>query len=90
MAYKARLTVKSVGGYCSAGYKVGDRFVTDGTTIRVEEGPGICLYAIPSLTPYLAAFCRETAPSDWINGLSELQCPDSRNTVVFAVERTAE
>ena len=90
MAYKARLTVKSVAGHCGAGYKVGGRFATDGTTIAGEEGQDICLYAFPSLVPYLASFCRETAPSDWINGLSELQCPDSRNTVVFAVERTAE
>lgn len=87
MAPKARLTVTAVKGHCAAGYEVGDRFECDGTTIRGQEGQGICLYAFPSLMPYLAAFCRETAPDDWINRLRELQCPDSTNTVVFAVER---
>jgi len=88
MAYNAKLTVKSVAGHCGAGCKVGDTFTIDGTTIAGEQGQGICLYAVPSLAPYLTAFCRDTDPSDWINGLSELQCPDSTNAVVFALERT--
>jgi len=90
MAHKAKLTVKSVAGYCSAGYEVGETFITDGVTIKGERGQGICLYAIPSLTPYLAAFCRETPESDWINQLNELQCPDSTNTVKFSIERVGE
>ena len=87
MARQARLTVKSVAGYCSAGHKVGESFITDGVTIKGEQGQGICIFAVPSLTPYIAAYCRETPESDWINQLSELQCPDSSNTVKFSIER---
>ena len=87
MSRQARLTVKSVAGYCSAGHKVGETFITDGVTIRGEQGQGICIFAVPSFTPYIAAFCRETPESDWINQLSELQCPDSSNTVKFSIER---
>jgi len=87
MAKRARVTVKSVAGYCSAGYEVGDSFITDGVTAQVEKGKGICVFAIPSLIPYLTAYCRETPESDWINNLSQLQCPDATNTVVFSIER---
>lgn len=85
---RARLTVKSAVGYCSAGHKVGDSFITDGVAVQVEKGDGrICIFALPSLAPYLTAYCRETAPADWINSLSQLQCPDATNTVIWSVER---
>ena len=87
MARRVRLTVKSVAGRCGAGYKAGDSFMVEGANIVGEKGQGICLYAFPSLAPYLAAFCRETPASDWINNLTQLQCPDARNTVLFALER---
>jgi uncharacterized repeat protein (TIGR04076 family) len=45
------------------------------------------MYALPALIPYLTAYYRETPPEDWINRKQELQCPDSSNTVVFALER---
>lgn len=91
MYKKARLTVKSVGGYCSAGHKVGDSFVTDGVSIQAENGDGrICLFAIPSLTAYITPYCRTTPEGDWINNLSQLQCPDASNTVIFGIERIEE
>ncbi len=86
--FDAKLTVKSVKGYCSAGYKVGDFFnIKGGLMIEAGKPQGICMYALPALLPYLTAYCRETSPNDWINLKQELQCPDSSNTVIFGLER---
>jgi uncharacterized repeat protein (TIGR04076 family) len=86
--YKIKLTVKSVKGNCSAGYKEGDYFfIEDGLMIVPGQPSGLCMYALPALLPYLTAYCRETPPSDWINLKEELQCPDNTNAVVFGLER---
>lgn len=83
-----KLTVKSVKGYCSAGYKEGDHFfIRKGIMIEPGKPQGICMYALPALLPYLTAFSRQTPETDWINSVKELQCPDSKNTVVFGLER---
>ncbi len=86
--FDIKCTVKSVKGFCSAGYQIGDHFfVKDGLMIEAAEPKGICMYALPALLPYLTAFCRETPPNDWINMKKELQCPDNDNTVIFGIER---
>jgi len=86
--YNIKCTVKSVKGFCSAGYKVGDYFfIRDGVLIEAEKPKGLCMYALPALLPYLTAYCRETPDSDWINRKKELQCPDKDNTVIFGLER---
>lgn len=83
-----KVTVKSVKGHCSAGYKQGDYFIVkDGLMIEAGKPAGICMYALPALIHYLSAYCRETSPDDWINQVQELQCPDSANTVIFGLER---
>jgi uncharacterized repeat protein (TIGR04076 family) len=85
---KVKVTVKSVKGNCAAGYKEGDYFmVEDGLMIVPCQPEGMCMYALPALLPYLTAYCRETAPGDWINLKSELQCPDNTNAVIFGLER---
>lgn len=86
--YDIKCTVKSVKGFCSAGYNAGDYFyVKDGLMIEAATPKGICMYALPALLPYLTAYCRETPEGDWINTVGELQCPDSANTVIFGIER---
>lgn len=83
-----KVTVKSVKGFCSAGYKVGDYFMLrDGLMIEAGKPAGLCIYALPALIPYLTAYCRETPPEDWINNKRELQCPDNDNAVIFGLER---
>jgi len=87
--FDVKCTVKSVKGFCSAGYKPGDYFVIkDGLMIEAGEPKGICMYALPAFIPYLTAFCRKTDPADWINQKREIQCPDNDNTVIFTLERT--
>ena len=86
--YDIKCSVKSVKGFCSAGYKVGDHFfIRDGLMIEPGKPKGLCIYALPALLHYLTAYCRETPDSDWINRKKELQCPDSDNTVIFSLER---
>jgi len=86
--FDVKLTVKSVKGFCSAGYKVGDYFhIKGGLMIEAGKPQGICMYALPALIPYLTAYCRETSASDWINLKKELQCPDNTNAVIFGLER---
>jgi uncharacterized repeat protein (TIGR04076 family) len=86
--YDIKLTVKSIKGYCSAGYKIGDYFfVKDGVVIEMGNMKGLCMYALPALLPYLTAYCRQTPEDDWINRKKELQCADNDNAVIFALER---
>lgn len=86
--FDIKCTVKSVGGYCAAGYKEGDHFyIRNGLFIEPGEPKRICMYALPAFIPYLTAFCRETPENDWINMKKELQCPDNDNPVIFSIER---
>ena len=86
--YDIKCTVKSVKGFCSAGYKAGDHFfIKGGLMVEAGEPKGLCMYALPALLPYLTAYCRETPGNDWINMKKELQCPDNDNTVIFSIER---
>ena len=42
--YDIKCTVKSVKGFCSAGYKVGDYFfIKDGVLIEAEKPKGLCM-----------------------------------------------
>lgn len=86
--YEVTLEVTSVKGRCAAGYKVGDKIVVRDPAIDMKESDRVCLYAIGALLPYLTALDRETSPGDWINRKEEIQCPDSKNTVVFKVTRS--
>jgi len=86
--YDIKCTVKSVKGFCSAGYKPGDYFyIRGGLMIEAGTPGGLCMYALPALLPYLTAYCRQTPDGDWINMKTELQCPDNDNAVIFGIER---
>ncbi len=84
---KLELVIKSVKGFCSAGYIVGQKFIYNDPLIIPEAQSPLCLYALSAMFPYLTAACRITPPEDWINRKTELQCPDSTNTVVFGINR---
>jgi len=81
------LEVKSVKGYCSAGYQVGQKFLFQDPLVVPKDKSPLCLYALSAMFPYLTAACRQTPTEDWINSVMEFQCPDSTNTVVFVVTR---
>jgi len=85
--YRVILEVKEVRGFCSAGYKPGDRLIIQEPSVLSKESTDVCLYAIGALLPYLTALYRDTPQEDWINQVQELQCPDVHNTVVFKVIR---
>lgn len=86
--YDVKCTVKSVKGYCSAGYQLGDSFyLKDSVMIEAGDPKGICVYALAGMIPYLTAYCRMTPQEDWINMKKELQCPDNDNAVIFEIER---
>jgi uncharacterized repeat protein (TIGR04076 family) len=85
--YDVKITVKSVKGECSAGYKVGDYFYLKDPNLFAGKPEGICIYALGALIPYLTAFCRETERGDWINNVKELQCADNLNSVTFEITR---
>jgi uncharacterized repeat protein (TIGR04076 family) len=84
---RTELTVTQVKRSCGAGYKLGDKLINQGSLISAQDGKPMCLYALSALTPYLTSLGRETPESDWINHISQLQCPDPKNTVVFSIER---
>lgn len=81
------LEVKSVKGHCSAGYQAGQKFLFQDPLVIPKDQAPLCLYALSAMFPNLTAACRQTPAEDWINRKQELQCPDSANTVVFAIKR---
>jgi uncharacterized repeat protein (TIGR04076 family) len=49
------ITAKEVKGHCSAGIKVGDKFVLRGANISLPESDRICSFALANLYPVLFA-----------------------------------
>lgn len=84
---KIEIKVKSIKGFCAAGYREGNILLYSEPNITSCEGSPVCIYALSGLLPYLTAFGRKVDAEDWINQLSELQCPDSANTVIFSLKR---
>lgn len=84
---KLVLEVKSIKGYCEAGYQAGQKFLFQDPLLMPQDNTPLCLYALSAMFPYLTAACRQTPADDWINEVAELQCPDNSNTVVFTVTR---
>jgi uncharacterized repeat protein (TIGR04076 family) len=81
--YKVKTKVISQKGTCEVGHKVGDEFITSGTTPN-----GICLAAFNALYPSLwalmfgASFPWAKDPDTEI-----IACPDAENPVVFELQR---
>ncbi|MCD6191859.1 MAG: TIGR04076 family protein [Candidatus Aminicenantes bacterium] len=72
---------------CGAKHKPGDHFyIRGGGTIEIPANKKICLYALNSLFPFLAAKQREDElpHDDWIAETETLCCPDPKG-VVFKV-----
>lgn len=84
---RVEVKVKEVKGKCSAGYQVGHAFFIHDPVMLSDGDTPLCFYAISAMLPYLSAFCRKTDEADWINSLKELQCPDCKNAVTFALRR---
>ena len=82
-----RVEVIEVKERCGAKHKKGDTFfLRGGGTIEIPAGKRVCLYALNSLFPFLAAKQREDELShdDWVSETEILCCPDPKG-VVFEV-----
>jgi len=74
-----KVEVAGVKKRCGAKHKPGDYFLIRGAgMLEVPKGKKVCLYALNSLLPFLAAKQREDElPSDdWIAETKTLACPD--------------
>jgi len=74
-----KVEVIGVKTRCGAKHKKGDHFfIRGGGTIEIPEGKKVCLYALNSLFPFLAAKQREDElpADDWIAETEVLVCPD--------------
>lgn len=81
-----QIEIKSVKGFCSAGYKAGDKLIYCEPNITSADGKPVCIFAVGGLIPYLSALGKDTDKCDWINDIEELQCPDPVNTVIFSLK----
>lgn len=84
------IEVKSVKGHCEAGCREGQKIIFQDPVFKPQDNAPLCLYALAAMQPYLTAACRQTPANDWINAVTEFQCPDSANTVVFSLTRITE
>lgn len=85
--YRVILEVTKTHPDCSAGYKVGEKITLERDMIVMDQTDRICPYALAAMLPYLPLLGHETPKEDWINQKSEIQCPDSKSPVYFAVRR---
>jgi carbon-monoxide dehydrogenase iron sulfur subunit len=82
-----KIAVSGVRERCGARHKIGDTFFIRGEgTIEIPDGGRICLYALNSLFPFLAAKQREEElpHDDWIAETEYLCCPDPKG-VTFKI-----
>jgi len=82
-----KVEVVEIKDRCGAKHRVGDTFFIRGEgTIEIPDGKKVCIYALNSLFPFLAAKQREDElpNDDWIAETETLCCPDPRG-VVFRV-----
>ncbi len=84
-AYDVQVEVISVKGECSAGHKVGERFL-----IGDHTPAGLCTFAYSSLNPFITTL-RFGGSFPWSEdpGVCRPGCPDADNVVVFELKRKA-
>jgi uncharacterized repeat protein (TIGR04076 family) len=81
--YDIEITVVSQKGYCGAGHKVGDKWVT-----KIHTPGGICLSAFRAIETdidvlkYGGAYPWSKDPD-----VTTSVCPDPQNPVVFEIKR---
>ncbi len=76
-----KIEVLGVKERCGARHKAGDTFFIRGLgTLEAPAGQKVCLYALNSLIPFLAAKQREDelAKDDWVAETEVLDCPDPK------------
>lgn len=78
------VTVKSQKGKCNFGYKVGDKIIFDGKTVKGNT----CYAALMILLPYVYAL-RYDAKFPWASheDVITIACPDAENPVTFEIRR---
>jgi uncharacterized repeat protein (TIGR04076 family) len=82
-----KVEVVEVKERCGARHKVGDTFYIRGEgTIEIPAGKRVCIFALNSLFPFLAAKQREDElpDDDWIAETDFLTCPDPKG-VIFKI-----
>ena len=82
-----KIEVKEIKERCGAKHKPGDVFYIRGAgMLEVPERQKVCLYALNSLFPFLAAKQREDdlPQDDWIAETKILDCPDPKG-VIFKI-----
>ena len=82
-----KIEVCEIRERCGAKHKVGDAFFLRGAgMIEIPQGKKLCLYALNSLFPFLAAKQREDelARTDWVAETKILNCPDPKG-VTFKI-----
>lgn len=85
--YRVILEVTKTHPDCSAGYQPGEKIVLEHDMVVMGQSDRICPYALAAMLPYLPLLGHETPQEDWINKKTEIQCPDSKSTVLFSVRR---
>ena len=90
---RLEIVVKEVRGRCPV-FKVGDKIVVEGATVKLDETDAICTHAFASLLPYLVALRKGIKPSDIGLGKGDkayVQCLDpgppytDGGTVIFEI-----
>lgn len=82
-----KIEVCEIKERCGAKHKVGDTFFLRGEgMIELPPGKKLCLYALNSLSPFLAAKQHEDElpKTDWVTETKILNCPDPKG-VAFRV-----
>lgn len=87
MAFKdLKVTVAKVEGPCSR-MKQGTQYHIRNAKLETAQGNGLCIFALGSLLPVLAAAVIKNQEGEGIlDILHEWQCPDPMAKVIFRIE----
>ena len=82
--YTVTATVKGIKGRCEVGYKVGDKIVFDGLSVKGKTCSGVLATIVPTLYAFMwgAEF-----PWDEDKDVTTVPCVDEQNQVVFELKR---
>lgn len=80
-----RIQVDEIRGHCTSRWKRGNAFELRSGRLYIPSDGFLCLYALQSILPFLAAKQRRLEDGDWLKTADRFLCPDPAGNVILRV-----
>jgi uncharacterized repeat protein (TIGR04076 family) len=81
-----RIIVDEIRGHCTSRWRRGDAYWLRSGRLYIPSGRFLCLYALQSILPFLAAKQRRLEEGDWLKTAGRFLCPDPAGNVILRLE----